>query len=546
MNKTQNSLLILITLFFVRTQVTAQCGSFNLSDDCQVNVFEKSENVPFNDIIRATFKYITPEGKCTGTLINQDVSSGQVRPIFITSRHCFKTGDECGGSWNFDNESTEITFLFNYQSATGSQDDVPLDNMGCVLNSSHFPPPGPNNGYRYLHRSPIRLLGSFKCIDGDIFMAEILETLPPHFNVHYAGWKTTQISPILDVPAIQTHHPRGDIKKISRATWVDHNQNPVEVGCRWVTKVIDVLFGWIWGRRFVLEKICNYTEDPFLTVKWTQYGKTEGGSSGSPLFNYNRRYLGTFSLGEELCSGGPAFARFGKFDRFYRHDDIRNALNPEHKWWTDQSGIQGRDIVCYPFLEDLHGEYYPANEYQPENEIVLRSESIISTTNDPNQRLRIYPNADFQFLAANEIQLNPGFSAEPGANFTAEINSGCVGYNGLSVKDSELPEMLSKYEEKAFNINEYQKLYLEPNGIKSKEVKRINISPNPSSGIFRISTTYSKKYTYKVLNATGQTLINQIVNQASFEIDLTNYDNGTYILIISNQSESHSKLLIKQ
>lgn len=103
-------------------------------------------------------------------------------------------------------------------------------------------------------------------------------TIPTSFNPYYAGWDATGVN-----PSNQTaiHHPSGDLKKIS------FDVNPAGTG-NFGGAVCWRIFNW---------------ED----------GTTEPGSSGSPLFDQNKRIIGQLFGGQATCSNNIN-DYYGKFD----------------------------------------------------------------------------------------------------------------------------------------------------------------------------------------------------------------------------------------
>jgi hypothetical protein len=77
----------------------------------------------------------------------------------------------------------------------------------------------------------------------------------------------------------------------------------------------------------------------------------------------------------------------------------------------------------------------------------------------------------------------------------------------------------------------------------------LNISPNPSNGIFNITTTKSLNFNYTVSDVTGKLIIKENnVNTTNnmYQINLANYSNGIYFLnIISDKSTITKKLMLK-
>jgi hypothetical protein len=80
------------------------------------------------------------------------------------------------------------------------------------------------------------------------------------------------------------------------------------------------------------------------------------------------------------------------------------------------------------------------------------------------------------------------------------------------------------------------------------EVSAVMVYPNPTNGVFNVS--YPKANTIKVINALGETIITENVNQLSSgvkSIDLTNYANGVYIIsVVTNEgTTNHNVTLTK-
>lgn len=80
------------------------------------------------------------------------------------------------------------------------------------------------------------------------------------------------------------------------------------------------------------------------------------------------------------------------------------------------------------------------------------------------------------------------------------------------------------------------------------EVSAVTVYPNPTNGIFNVS--YPKANTIKVINALGEIILTEEVNQKSSgvkSIDLTNYANGIYIISVVTEEAitNHNVTLTK-
>ncbi len=82
--------------------------------------------------------------------------------------------------------------------------------------------------------------------------------------------------------------------------------------------------------------------------------------------------------------------------------------------------------------------------------------------------------------------------------------------------------------------------------INNFENDKINIYPNPSNGIITISNSNNHFTELKLFNILGMELKSFIANSKEINIDISNYQNGTYFLkIISEQSEIVKKIIKK-
>src|ERR1700712_60791 len=110
--------LFIIIPFFSNAQ-------FEGSGWCQGGNNVNGSTIPpaLNDNKRAVFSFYwvnKTDGKtydCTGTLINQSVSQGNLQQYFLTARHCSHDVDF----------TKNFTFVFNYQSPDASNASVPID-----------------------------------------------------------------------------------------------------------------------------------------------------------------------------------------------------------------------------------------------------------------------------------------------------------------------------------------------------------------------------------------------------------------------------------
>lgn len=73
---------------------------------------------------------------------------------------------------------------------------------------------------------------------------------------------------------------------------------------------------------------------------------------------------------------------------------------------------------------------------------------------------------------------------------------------------------------------------------------QMKVYPNPSKGLIKINSSYSLPVQLRIINSLGQVIKSELTSIKDKELDLTNLDNGTYILNISNQGKQITKTII--
>lgn len=180
-------------------------------------------------------------------------------------------------------QSSNTVFRFNYQTANCSGGAAPTGQQV----------------------SGATQLVSSQGADGRLM--RINNNIPASYNPYYAGWTRSTANPSL---AYGFHHPGGGPKQFA----IDNNG-----ATKATVNIIGI--GVIQAWRVVFNN-----------------GTTEGGSSGSPLFNQNNRSVGQLS-------GGPAGScqaegYYARFDRFWAFVNLAQYLDP---LGTGVLGIDGLD-----------------------------------------------------------------------------------------------------------------------------------------------------------------------------------------------------------
>lgn len=212
----------------------------------------------YRDIIRsvaALFRNGT--GFCTGFLVNNANNDGT--PLFMTANHC---GVDAGNApslvavWNFENQTCrKPNSSASGANGNGSTSTV---NMGAI----------------HLASNPA----------SDMTIVMLDDPVNPAANAFFAGWDAREELPADTMIAI--HHPRVEEKRISFSF-----QDPYRVE----------------GISSVSDPDGNHIAIPDWDI-----GTTEGGSSGSPIFDRFKRVRGQLFGGGAAC-GNDDFDSYGYF-----------------------------------------------------------------------------------------------------------------------------------------------------------------------------------------------------------------------------------------
>jgi lysyl endopeptidase len=154
------------------------------------------------------------------------------------------------------------------------------------------------------------LKASFDSLD---FTLVRLNNVPPvNYRPYLVGWNHKNIAPS---SSICIHHPLGDIKKIS----ID---NDAAVTSKFIS---------------------GYHPKGFWNVQQWEYGVTEQGSSGSPLFDQSKQLIGSLTGGSASCP--PGLPTNDYFEKFALAWDYRDESSKQLKTWLDpiNSGVEKLD-----------------------------------------------------------------------------------------------------------------------------------------------------------------------------------------------------------
>jgi hypothetical protein len=144
---------------------------------------------------------------------------------------------------------------------------------------------------------------------------------PASFNVCYNGWDATDNEASV-LSAYGIHHPGGNVKKICFEEDAPYHQS-----------------------------IGSFVNQTWYIDQW-ELGVTEGGSSGSPLFNQSGRVIGMLSGGAAACSGTVNNGQFDFYGRFGVAWDFGNSASSRLRDWLDPTNT-GTLVVSNSCSESL-------------------------------------------------------------------------------------------------------------------------------------------------------------------------------------------------
>ncbi|CAN5500702.1 hypothetical protein BH10BAC5_BH10BAC5_26920 [soil metagenome] len=202
-------------------------------------------------------------------------------PFFISANHC-------------GTAVTNWIFMFKYESPGCTNIDGPTTNTvsGATLLASNSA--------------------------SDFTLSRLSSRPPASYNVYYAGWNRQDVAA---TSGFGVHHPSGDIKKISFA-------DGPNISDTWSGTPANSHWHVFW------------TLHPGAAT----LGITEPGSSGSPQYDQNGRYIGQLHGGPSSCSATDKSDFYGKFSMSW---DYGTTPSTRAKDWLDSNNTGALFIDGY-------------------------------------------------------------------------------------------------------------------------------------------------------------------------------------------------------
>lgn len=426
---------------------------------CQVNTI-CSEGDNWRDEIKSVVKILIKSGSasywCTGSLINNTASD--FAPYLLTADHCARNGS---GTYASPEDVMQWIFYFRYESSECESVVIPPSKTltGAVKVASS---------------SPLLNNGS------DFYLVLLKDDVPPSFEPYYAGWDK---SGALSNSGVGIHHPSGDVKKISTFT----------------TPLVNDQWGSNPGTHF--------------RVVWSAtthgHGTTEGGSSGSPIFNESGRIIGQLTGGESGCYSltGPDF--YGKIA--YSWNSNGSADSVKLQPWLDPIGLG---------VNALNGAYNDKQaiaRFKADTTIVAVGQSLSFT----------------DLSSGNPVSWSWHFEGgEP--EFSSAADPGKINYNRIGRYNVSL-RVSNEFGNDSISREDY--IYVVP-----------RVFPNPATVEFYVMTGNNNEENCKieVYDATGRLVYSKNLKQTAggfAKIDCTHWKSGFYGVDVKCSSFGYSAKL---
>lgn len=276
-------------------------------DPCQVDIHCSPEGDSWTDQENGACRIlVNGTGYCSGSLINN--TSFDCAPYVLYAQHCWPSGSP-------GNVSNTSIFYFLYErSGCGTGPANSTGTTGCIVRAA-AEDGGGNNGSDYLL---VELTAS-----------GISSTLQG-WGCYWNGWDANDVSSGTYTSGVSIHHPAGGRKKIST-------------------------YG-----NFALTTSGWGISGTHWRVRWDAtpngHGVTEGGSSGSPIFNSAGRIVGQLTGGGSYCTVTTASDYYGKMSYNWNSNPGSQTL----EMWLDPGStgtmsMDGTYSPCAPPAADDAG-----------------------------------------------------------------------------------------------------------------------------------------------------------------------------------------------
>jgi len=282
-------------------------GNCNHDVDCPIGADFESQR----DLVKKGVGFLlipineTSVTVCSGTLINN--TAEDKTPYFLTANHCLGSSDP-----------SAYAIRFNWIS--------PIQVCAATTNSETSSSDFTMTGTTLLARNE----------DSDFMLVEINNTIPSKWDVTYVGWDRSDSTPNFTVGI---HHPQGDIMKICRDDDAPTKLAQNAGGSSPIAQTWDITGagdGW-------------------------ELGVTEGGSSGSALFDPDGRIIGQLYGGAAACDELDDNDAHDFYGRFAVSWDNGSTTATRLSDWLNPSGAAPLTLNSLENVLAVNDEFLEAN-----------------------------------------------------------------------------------------------------------------------------------------------------------------------------------------
>jgi hypothetical protein len=446
------------------------------AESCQIDVACSPENNGWSDQIDAVVHFVFPDGGgyyvCSGSVINN--TDQDCKPYILTAWHC--------GEHSANQNLSNYTWYWNYQKTS------------CQPNSNSS---NPSKGNQTMTNGTVRSTSgsgtlnnppsttNYQVAGSDFTLIELGSNIPSSYNAFYAGWdKGTS----LKSSGVSIHHPAGSAKKIS--TYTSNLSSDTYNGGAF-----------------------NAHWEVYWSSTSNGFGVTEGGSSGSPIFDQNKRIVGQLSGGNSYCGSNPDSDLYGKF-----------SSN-----WTSNGSTNGSQLA--PWLDPgnsnvttLDGTYSPcpgpsiscSASANSNNINIGNSTNFTGTSNSTNSTW------NWDFDVNNVGGVNPPSSNVQNPSGVTYSNAGNFTIS-LTVTNSSGNSCSSVVNVTVSNNT----------SIISENNSNLKIYPNPNNGSFKIDLSNLNNEEIRIYDQMGRMIKSIKVDDKKYlnkEINVMNINAGVYYI----------------
>ena len=340
------------------------------------------------------------------------------------------------------------------------------------------------------------------CSNSDFALLELSQDVPLNYNPYYAGWSAVNTAP---TSSVGIHHPSGDIKKWSY-------DGDASVSSEWGG----------WGS--------SGTNTHWEVLDW-DIGTTEGGSSGSPLFDQNKRIVGQLHGGAALC-GNDFSDLYGKVAYSW---DCQNQNSGRLDVWLDPNNsgltlLDGFDPNSDVYVNDaMAGEILGFEDSCASGAIAQLV--LVNAGTDPLTSTDII----YGLNGSSQQTLNWSGNIAPGSSEVIDLElvsltPGPLLYEARVSNPNGVTD-----ENSANNLAFVNKTILGPAGCTSTSISSLAhgvllLSPNPVDHVLSLSRVDTEQSVVRIYNAEGQIMMQKEWWDSQFSLDVSQWSNGVYIV----------------